>query len=37
MVTRDLGLQIEPIQGSEQLWETICFIDCDYAGDPDSK
>ncbi|KAL7460011.1 hypothetical protein ACHAXS_000479 [Conticribra weissflogii] len=35
--TRDLGLCIEPIQGSEQPWELICFSDSDYAGDPDSR
>ncbi|KAL7448306.1 hypothetical protein ACHAXS_000144, partial [Conticribra weissflogii] len=33
--TRYLGLWIEPIQGSEQSWELICFSDSDYAGDPD--
>ncbi len=35
--TIDLGLQIEPIQGCEQPWELICFIDSDCAGDPDSR
>jgi hypothetical protein len=35
--TRDLGLRIEPIQGSEQPWELVCFSDSDYAGDPDSR
>ena len=35
--SRDLGLQIEPIQGNEQPWELVCFSDSDYAGDPDSR
>ncbi len=30
-------MQIEPIQGSEQPCELICFSDSDYAGDPDSR
>ena len=34
--TRDLGLKIEPILGSNEPWELICFSDSDYAGDPDS-
>ncbi len=32
-----MGLSIEPIQGSEQPWELICFSDKDYGGDPDSR
>ncbi len=35
--TRDLGLHIEPSQGSEQPWELICFSDSDYAGEPDIR
>ncbi len=35
--TRDLGLRIEPIQGSEQPLELIFFSDCDYDGDLDSR
>ncbi len=35
--TRDLGLEIESIQGSKQPWELVCCSDSDYAGDQDSK
>ncbi|KAL7461991.1 hypothetical protein ACHAXS_002396 [Conticribra weissflogii] len=35
--TRDLGLPIEPIQGSEQPGELMSFSDNDYVGDPDSR
>ena len=34
--TRDLGLKIEPILGSNKPWKLICFSDSNYAGDPDS-
>ncbi len=32
-----MELQVEPIQGSEQTWELICFSDNDFVGDPDSR
>ncbi len=37
MDTRDLELRIQPIQGSEQPWELVCFSDSNFAGDPDSR
>ena len=32
--TENLGLRLKPTGNSNKPWESVCFSDSDYAGDP---